>query len=92
MRAHRIASLQIYRGYEMRSRLRYDLSSRFTSANARRSAKLLQRGRLLLGIVRARSSAPLVNAGRTGILRQFFTLLRKSEDVTDTRAFGPLGN
>jgi hypothetical protein len=48
--------------------------------------------RLLPGTVRARSSPLLINAGRGGVLGQFFALLRKSEDVTDTRAFGPLGN
>ena len=58
----------------------------------RRSAKQFQRARLLLGIVHARSSAPLVNTGRTGILGQFFALFGKSEDVTDTRAFRPLGD
>ena len=46
--------------------------------NARRSAKQLQRGRLLLGIVRARSSAPLVSTGRTGILA---SVLRSSPQV-----------
>ena len=55
-------------------------------------AEPVQRARLLLGIVRARSSPPLVSAGRTGVLGQFFALLGKSEDVTDTPAFRPLGD
>jgi hypothetical protein len=58
------------------------------TAVRRSNAKAVCRFSSLLAHVRPRSSAALINAGRAGILSQFFALLGESEYVTGTRGLG----